>query len=128
MRYLSAFVHRQLCEGRVCSDEDFVREASAEAEADDEAIETVGVEKICGDREVLLEVRPLFLGERFGQFGLEVALLLCELLHPAARSDGALTGREISIVKVFQYVRHEVSSCVFLMIHGGKMRAGAVNT
>jgi hypothetical protein len=45
-----------------------VREASAEAEADDEAIEAVGVEKIGGDREVLLKIRSLFLGERLVQF------------------------------------------------------------
>lgn len=69
-----------------------MREASAKAEAGDEAVEAVGVEKIGGDREVLLEVCPLFLGERSGQFGLEVVLLLCELLYPAARSDGALAG------------------------------------
>lgn len=62
MRF-SALVVRQICEGRVCSDEDFVCEAGAEAEAGDEAIEAVGVEKVGGDREVLIEVRPLFLGE-----------------------------------------------------------------
>ena len=69
-----------------------MRESGAEAEAGDEAVEAVGVEKIGGDREVLLEIRPLFLGERSVQFGLKVALLLCELLHPAARTDGALAG------------------------------------
>ena len=67
MRF-SAFVVRQIREGRVCSDEDFVCKAGAEAEAGDEVIETVGVEKIGGDREVLLEIRPLFLGERLVQF------------------------------------------------------------
>ena len=68
-------------------------ELCAEAEAGDEAIEAVGVEKVGGDREVLLEIRPLFLGERSGQFGLEVALLLRELLHSATRADGALARR-----------------------------------
>ena len=63
-----------------------------EAEAGDEAIEAVGVEKIGGDRKVLLEIRPLFLGERSVQFGLKVALFLRELLHPAVRADGALAG------------------------------------
>ena len=48
MRF-SAFVHRQLCEGRVCSDEDFVCEARAEAEAGDEAVEAVSVEEIGGE-------------------------------------------------------------------------------
>ena len=48
MRFL-AFVFRQICEGRVCSDEGFVSEAGTKAEAGDEAIETVGVEKVCGD-------------------------------------------------------------------------------
>ena len=91
MRF-SAFVHRQLCEGRVCSDEDFVCEARAEAEAGDEAVKTVGVEKVSGDREVLLEVCPLFFGERSVQLGLKVALLLRELLHSATRADGALAG------------------------------------
>ena len=85
------FIH-QLCEGRVCSDEDFVCDAGAEAEAGDEVIEGVGVEKIGGDRKVLLEIRPLFLGERSVQFGLKVALLLRELLNAAVRADGALAG------------------------------------
>ena len=62
------FGFRQLCEGRVCSDEGFVCKASAEAEAGDEAVEAVSVEKISADREVLLEVRPLFFGDRLGQF------------------------------------------------------------
>ena len=53
-----------------------MREARAEAEADDEAIEAVGVEKIGGDRKVLLEIRPFFLGERLVQFRLKVALFL----------------------------------------------------
>ena len=88
----SAFIHRQLCEGRVCSDEDFVCEVSAEAEAGGEAVEAVGVEKISADREVLLEVLPLFLGERIIQIGLKVALLLRELLHSATRADGVLAG------------------------------------
>ena len=91
MRFL-ALVLRQICEGGVCSDEDFVREAGAEAEAGDEAVEAVGVEKISADREVLLEVLPLFLGERIIQIGLKVALLLRELLHSATRADGALAG------------------------------------
>ena len=67
MRF-SAFVHRQICKWRVCSNEDFMRESCAEAEAGDEAVEAVGVEKIGGDREVLLEVRSLFLSERLVQF------------------------------------------------------------
>ena len=54
-----AVIINQLCEGRVRSDEDFVREACAEAEAGDEAVEAVGVDEICGGRKVLLEVRPL---------------------------------------------------------------------
>ena len=65
-------------------------EASAVAEAGDEIVEAVGVEKVGGDREVLLEIRPLFLGERSGQFGLEVALFLRKLLHSATGADGAL--------------------------------------
>ena len=127
MRF-SALVVCQISEGRVCSDEDFVCEASAETEAGGEAVEAVGVEKISADREVLLKDFPLFLSERILQLGIKVAMLLRKLLDFAAWTDGALTGREISIVKVFQYVRHEVSSYVFLMVHGGKMRAGAVNT
>ena len=83
---------RQLCEGRVCSDKGFVHEARAEAEAGDKTIEAVGVEKVGGEREVLLEVRPLFLGERFVQFGLKVALFLRKLLHSATGADGALAG------------------------------------
>lgn len=67
-------------------------EESAEAEAGDKTIEAVGVELIGGDREVLLKVRPLFLGERSVQFGLEVALFLHQLFHAAARADGALAG------------------------------------
>ena len=93
LRYLSAFVHRQLSKGRVCSNEDFVRKLCAEAEAGGEAVEAVGVEKIGGDRKVLLEVRPLFLGERSVQLGLKVALFLRKLLHSAARADGALARR-----------------------------------
>ena len=91
MRF-SAFVHRQICEWGFCSDEGFMRKLCTEAEAGDEAVEAVSVEKVGGDREVLLGVCPLFLGERSVQFGLEVVLLLCELLYPAARSDGALAG------------------------------------
>ena len=62
MRFSALVVH-QIREGRVCSGEDFVREAGAEAEAGDEAVEAVGVEKVGGDREVRLEVRSLLLGE-----------------------------------------------------------------
>ena len=91
MRF-SALVIRQISEGRVCSDEDFVREAGAEAEAGDEAVKAVGVEKVGGDREVLLEVRPLFLSERFFQFSLKVALFLHQLFHSAVRADGTLAG------------------------------------
>lgn len=91
MRF-SALVVRQISEGRVCSDEDFVCEASAEAEAGGEAVEAVGVENVGAEREVLLEVRPLFLGERLVQFGLEAALFLHQLFHAAARTDGALAG------------------------------------
>lgn len=69
-----------------------MREARTEAEAGDEAIEAVCVEKIGGDRKVLLEIRPLFLGERLVQFGLKVALFLHHLFHAAARTDGALAG------------------------------------
>lgn len=69
-----------------------MREACAEAEAGDETVETAGVKKVGGDREVLLEVRPLFLGERLGQLGLEIALFLHQLFHTAARADGALAG------------------------------------
>ena len=83
---------RQICKGCVCSDEDFVCEAGAEAEAGDEVIEAVGVEKVGGEREVLFEVCPLFFGERSGQLGLKVALFLRELLNAAARSDSALAG------------------------------------
>ena len=75
MRF-SALVVRQICEGCVCSDEDFVRETGAEAEADDEAVEAVGVEKVGGNREVLLEGFSLLLGERFIQFGLKIATFL----------------------------------------------------
>lgn len=46
LRYLSVFVHRQLCEGCVCSDKGFVHEARTEAEAGDETVEAVGVEKV----------------------------------------------------------------------------------
>ena len=53
MRFL-ALVLRQIGKGRVCSDEYFMREARSEAEAGDEAVEAVGVEKVGGDREVLL--------------------------------------------------------------------------
>ena len=125
---LHGLLVRQIRVGRVCFDEGFVRKTCAEAEAGDEAIETVGVEKVSADREVLLEVRSLFLSERLVQFGLEVALFLRKLLHSAAGADAAFTRGYVSVVKVFQYVRHEVSSCVFLMVLGGKMRAGAVNT
>ena len=83
---------RQICEGRVGSNEDFVGEAGAETEAGDETVEAVGVEKVSGDREVLLKDFPLFLGERIIQIGLKVALLLRELLHSATRADGALAG------------------------------------
>ena len=69
-----------------------MREAGTEAEAGDEAVEAVGVEKVGGDREVLLEVLPLFLGERSVQFRLKLALLLHQLLLPAARADGAMAG------------------------------------
>ena len=81
---------RQICKGCVCSDEDFVCEAGAEAEAGDEAVEAVGVEKIGGDREVLLEIRPLFLVKRSIQLRLKLALLLHQLFHAAVRTDGAL--------------------------------------
>ena len=91
-----------------------MREACAEAEAGDEAIEAVGIEKVGAYRELLLEVLPLFLGERSVQFGLKIALFLHQLFHAAVRTDGTVAGREISVVKVFQYVRHEVSSCYFL--------------
>ena len=91
MRF-SALVVCQISEGRVCSDEDFVREAGTETEAGDKAVEAVGVEKVGGDREVLLEARPLFLGEQFVQLGLKVALFLHKLLHSATRADGALAG------------------------------------
>ena len=50
MRF-SAFAFCQICEGCVSSDEDFMREAGAEAEAGDETIEAIGVEKVGGDRE-----------------------------------------------------------------------------
>ena len=40
-----------ICEGRICFDEDFVREAGAEAEAGYEVIKAIGVEKISADRE-----------------------------------------------------------------------------
>ncbi len=69
-----------------------MHEACAEAKAGDEAVEAVGVEKVGGDREVLLEVRLLFLGKRSIQLRLKVALLLRELLHSATRADGALAG------------------------------------
>ena len=85
MRFLG-FDLRQTCEGRVCSDEDFVCEAGAEAEADDEAIEAVGVENVSAEREVLLEDRPLFLCKRSVQFGLKVALFLHLLFHSAVRT------------------------------------------
>ena len=49
LRYLSAFVHRQLSKGRVCSNEDFVRKLCAEAEAGDETVEAVSVEKVGGE-------------------------------------------------------------------------------
>lgn len=75
MRF-SAFAHRYFCEWRVCSDEDFVGEQCSEAEAGDETVEGVGVEEISGDREVLFEVRPLFLCERLVQFGLNFASAL----------------------------------------------------
>lgn len=91
MRF-SALVVRQISEWGLCSDEDFVRETGAEAEAGGEAVEAVGVEKISADREVLLEVLPLVFGERLVQFGLEAALFLRELLNAAARSDSALAG------------------------------------
>ena len=91
MRF-SALVVRQISEGRVCSDEDFACEVSAEAEAGDETVETVRVEEIGGDREVLLEVRPLFLCKRSVQFGLKVALFLHQLFHSAVRTDGTLAG------------------------------------
>ena len=67
-------------------------EASAEAEAGDEAVEAVGVEKVGGDREVLLKDFPLFLGERILQLGIKVAMLLRKLLDFAARTDGSLAG------------------------------------
>ena len=67
MRF-SASVQYQICEGRVCSDEGFVREVGAETEAGDETVEAVGVEKVGGDREILFECRPLILGERIVQF------------------------------------------------------------
>ena len=92
MRFL-ALVLRQICEGGVCSDEDFVREAGTEAEAGDEAVEAVCVEKVGGNREVLLEVCPLFLCKRSVQLRLKVALFLRKLLHSAARADGALARR-----------------------------------
>ena len=91
MRF-SAFIQCQICEGCFCSDEDFVCEASAEAEAGDETVEAVGVEKVCGDREVLLKDFPLFLVERIFQLGIKVALFLHELPDFAVRSDGALAG------------------------------------
>lgn len=91
------FIH-QLCEGRCYSDEGFVCEACAEAEAGDEAVEAVGVEKVSGDREVLLEARPLFLGKRSIQLRLKLSLLLHQLFHAAIRTDGAMVGREISVV------------------------------
>ena len=83
---------QKIRERRVCSDEDFMREAGAEAEAGDEAVEAVGVEKVSGDREVLFKDFPLFLGERILQFGIKVAMLLRKLLDFAARTDGALAG------------------------------------
>ena len=91
MRF-SVFVHRQICEWCICSNEDFVSKASAEAETGDEAIEAVGVEKVGGDREVLLKDFSLFLGERILQLGIKVAMLLRKLLDFAARTDGALAG------------------------------------
>ena len=62
MRF-SVFVVCQFRKGRICSDEGFVCELCAEAEAGDETVEAVDVEKVSGDREVLLEDLPLFLGE-----------------------------------------------------------------
>ena len=44
MRF-SVLVVRQISEWRVCSDEDFVRKAGTEAEAGDEAVMAVGIEK-----------------------------------------------------------------------------------
>lgn len=89
---LRGLLIRQICEWGFCSDEGFMRKLCAEAEAGDEAVKAVGVEKVSGDREVLLEVCPLFFGERSVQLGLKVALLLRELLHSATRADGALAG------------------------------------
>lgn len=85
------FIH-QFGAWRVCFDEGFVSESCAEAEAGGEAVEAVGVEKISAGREVLLEVLPLFLGERIIQIGLKVALFLHQLFHSAVRADGALAG------------------------------------
>ena len=48
MRF-SAFVIRQISEGRSCSNEGFVHKAGAEAKAGDEAVEAVGVEKVSGE-------------------------------------------------------------------------------
>ena len=67
-----------------------MREPCAEAEAGDETVEAVGVEKVSADREVLLEVRSLFLSKRLSQFRLKVALFLHQLFHPAVRVDSAL--------------------------------------
>ena len=91
MRFLD-FIHRQIRVWSGRADEGFVREASAEAEACDEAVEAVGVEKVGGDGEVLFEGFSLLLGERFVQFGLKVALFLHKRLDLAVRTYGALAG------------------------------------
>ena len=75
-----------------------MRELCAEAEADDEAVEAVGVEKISADCEILFKFGFLLVGERLVQFGLEVALFLHQLFHAAARADAALVRGYISVV------------------------------
>ena len=67
-----------------------MREARAEAEAGDEVIEAVGVEKVGADCEILFKCGFLLVGERSVQLGLKVALFLRKLLHSATRADGAL--------------------------------------
>ena len=91
MRF-SAFILRQIRVGSRRAEEGFVREVGAEAEAGDEVVEAVGVEKVGGEREVLLEVRSLFLSKRLSQFRLKVALFLHQLFHAAVRTDGAVAG------------------------------------
>ena len=102
-----------------------MRKLCSEAEAGNEAIEAVGVEKVGRDREVMLKDFPLFLGERILQLGIKVAMLLRKLLDFAARTDGALAGCEISVVKVFQYVRHDVVKILLIFFYFPAMRQRA---